>query len=122
MWITVVTLSSLLTVLNEIYESYLNFKGVSIQGFFDISKILIIAVAIILSVSLLSRESPVVLLTGLGAITAVLLLVFQDMILSLVASVQINSMDLIKEGDWIDVPSFGADGDVLNISLHTTKV
>jgi miniconductance mechanosensitive channel len=80
------------------------------------------AITLILSVSLLSGQSPVVLLTGLGAITAVLLLVFQDTILSLVASIQINSMDLIKEGDWIEVPSFGADGDVLNISLHTIKV
>ena len=122
LWITAITLSSLLTALNEIYESRPNFKGVSIQGYLDIAKILIMAITLILSVSLLSGQSPVVLLTGLGAITAVLLLVFQDTILSLVASIQINSMDLIKEGDWIEVPSFGADGDVLNISLHTIKV
>ena len=122
LWIAAVTLTSLLTAFNEIYESRSDFKGVSIQSYLDIAKILIMAVALILSVSLLSGQSPVVLLTGLGAITAVLLLVFQNTILSLVASVQINSMDLIKEGDWIDVPSYGADGDVLNISLHTIKV
>lgn len=122
LWISAVTLTSLLTAFNEIYENRSNFKGVSIQSYLDIAKILIMAVALILSVSLLSGQSPVVLLTGLGAITAVLLLVFQNTILSLVASVQINSMDLIKEGDWIDVPSYGADGDVLNISLHTIKV
>ena len=79
-------------------------------------------VAVILSVSLFSGESPVVLLTGLGALTAVLLLVFQNTILALVASVQINSMDLINEGNWIEVPEFGADGDVVDISLHTIKV
>lgn len=122
LWITAVTLASLLSAFNEIYERRSDFKGVSIQGYLDIAKILIMAVALILSVSLLSGQSPVVLLTGLGAITAVLLLVFQDTILSLVASIQINSMDLIKEGDWIDVPSYGADGDVLNISLHTIKI
>jgi miniconductance mechanosensitive channel len=61
-------------------------------------------------------------LTGLGALTAVLLLIFQNTILSVVASVQINSMDLIKEGDWIEVPSYGADGDVMNISLNNIKV
>jgi miniconductance mechanosensitive channel len=103
LWISAVTLTSLLTAFNEIYESRSDFKGVSIQSYLDIAKILIMAIALILSVSLLSGQSPVVLLTGLGAITAVLLLVFQNTILSLVASVQINSMDLIKEGDWIDV-------------------
>ena len=122
LWISAVTLTSLLTAINEIYESRSDFKGVSIQSYLDIAKMLIMAVALILSVSLLSGQSPVILLTGLGAITAVLLLIFQNTILSLVASVQINSMDLIKEGDWIDVPSYGADGDVLNISLHTIKV
>jgi miniconductance mechanosensitive channel len=63
-----------------------------------------------------------VLLTGLGALTAVLLLIFQDTIRSLVASVQIGAHGLIKEGDWIEVPGYGADGDVVNITLHTIKV
>ncbi len=62
------------------------------------------------------------LLTGIGAATAVLLLVFRDTILSVVASFQIAANDLIKEGDWVEVPSYGADGDVLNISLHTIKI
>ncbi len=122
LWITALTLMSLLGAVNEIYENRPGFNGVSIEGYLDIAKILIIVVAIILSVSLFSGESPIVLLTGLGALTAVLLLVFQNTILSLVASVQINSMDLIKEGDWIEVPSYDADGDVINIGLHTIKV
>ena len=122
LWITAFTVSGLLDALNKIYESRPNFSGVSIQGYLDIVKILIIAVAVILSISLFSGESPVVLLTGLGALTAVLLLIFQNTILSLVASVQINSNDLIKEGDWIEVPSYEADGDVVNISLHSIKV
>jgi miniconductance mechanosensitive channel len=83
---------------------------------------LIVVVAVILSISLFSGESPLVLLTGLGALTAVLLLIFQSTILSLVASIQIASHDLLKEGDWIDVPSYEADGLVVNISLHTIKV
>lgn len=122
LWVSLATLLSLLNAANEIYESRPNFNGVSIQGYLDIAKILLLLVAAILSISLFSGESPVVLLTGLGALTAVLLLIFQNTILSLVASIQINSMDLIKEGDWIEVPSYGADGDVLNISLHTIKV
>lgn len=122
LWISALTVISLFDAINEIYESRTSFNGVSIESYLDIAKILIIIVAIILSVSLFSGESPVVLLTGLGALTAVLLLIFQNTILSLVASVQINSMDLIKEGDWIEVPSYEADGDVVNISLHTIKV
>ena len=122
LWISVLTVTSLFDAINDIYENRSKFNGVSIEGYLDILKILIIIIAIILSVSLFSGESPVVLLTGLGALTAVLLLIFQNTILSLVASVQINSMDLIKEGDWIEVPSYDADGDVVNISLHTIKV
>jgi miniconductance mechanosensitive channel len=122
LWLTTLTLSSLLNAINEIYESRPSFKGVPIQGYLDILRILIILVAVILTISLFSGESPVALLTGLGAMTAVLLLVFQNTILSLVASVQINTMDLIKEGDWIEVPSYNAEGDVINISLHTIKV
>lgn len=122
MWVSVLTINSLLDALNEIYESSPNFKGVSIQGYFDLTKLLIILVAVILSVSLFTGESPLVLLTGLGALTAVLLLIFRDTLLSLVASIQIGAQDLIKEGDWIEVPSYGADGDVVNISLHAIQV
>ena len=79
-------------------------------------------IALILSISLITGESPIVLLTGIGAATAVLLLIFRDTILSIVASIQIATNDLIKEGDWIEVPDYAADGDVLNISLHTIKI
>ena len=122
LWIGALTINALLNAINEIYESHPNYRGVSIQSYLDIAKILIIMVAIILSVSLFSGESPLVLLTGLGALTAVLLLIFQNTILALVSSVNIATHDLIKEGDWIEVPSFGADGDVVNISLHSIKV
>lgn len=120
--VSVLTLNALLNALNEIYESRPGFNGVSIQSYLDVLKIVIALVAIILSVSLFSGESPWVLLTGLGALTAVLLLIFQNTLLSIVASVQIAAHDLIKEGDWIEVPSYEADGDVVDISLHTIKV
>ena len=122
LWLAVLTFNSLLNALNEIYESRSSFTGVSIQSYLDIVKILVVIVAIILSVSLLSGQSPIVLLTGLGALTAVLMLIFQNTILSLVASIQIAAHDLIKEGDWIEVPSYDADGDVIDISLHTIKI
>lgn len=122
LWVSTFTLNALLSALNEIYESSPSFTGVSIQGYLDLVKILVFLIAVILSISLLTGESPLVLLSGLGAVTAVLLLIFRDTILSLVASVQIAAHDLVKEGDWLEVPSYGADGDVINISLHTIKV
>ena len=122
LWVVIITINALLGAFNEIYESRPTFTGVSIQGYLDILKILIILVGIILSISLFTGESPLVLLTGLGALTAVLLLVFRDTILSIVASIQISALDLVKEGDWIEVPSYGADGDVINMTLHTIQV
>ncbi|NPV56954.1 MAG: mechanosensitive ion channel [Anaerolineae bacterium] len=122
LWVATLTLQGLLDAINELYEKGKNYNGVSIQGYLDIVKILLLVVAVILSVTLVTGQSPGVLLTGLGALTAVLLLIFQGTLLSLVASIQIVSNDLIKEGDWIEVPSYEADGDVVNINLHTIKV
>jgi len=122
LWVVASTLNSLLEAANTIYEQSPSFTGVSIQGYLDIVKLLVILVALILSISIFIGESPLVLLSGLGALTAVLLLIFRDTILSLVASIQISTQNLIKEGDWIEVPSYGADGDVIDMSLHTIKV
>lgn len=121
-WVIAVTLNSLLNAFNTIYESSPAYSGVSIQSYLDLVKILIIIIGLILTTSLITGESPTVLLTGLGALTAVLILIFRDTILSIVASVQIAANDLIKEGDWVEVPSYEADGDVLNISLHSIKI
>ena len=122
LWLAAWTVISLLSTVNDVYEGSKGFSGVSIQGYLDIAKILIIAVAIILSIAIITGQSPLVLLTGLGAITAVLLIIFHDTILAIIASVQIVVNELIKEGDWIEVPSFEADGEVVNIGLHAIKV
>lgn len=71
---------------------------------------------------MLIDRSPVILLSGFGAMTAVLLLIFKDTLLSLVASVQLTGQDLIRVGDWLEVPQFGADGDVIDIALYTITV
>lgn len=122
LWIAVLTFNSLLNAVNIIYESRANYSGVAIQGYLDLTKILFIGVGVILSISVFTGKSPLLLLGGLGALTAILLLVFQDTILAVVASVQIAANDLVKEGDWIEVPGFNADGDVTNMSLHTVKI
>jgi len=76
----------------------------------------------LLFIAALLDRSPVLLLSGFGAMTAVLLLVFKDTLLSLVASVQLTAQDMVRVGDWIEVPQFGADGDVVDVELHTIKV
>lgn len=122
LWLTAVTLNGLIDAFNQIYESSPSFTGVSIQGYLDIVKILILLVSVILSVSLITDESPILLLSGLGALTAVLLLVFQDTIMAFIASIHISTQNLVKEGDWLEVPSYDADGVVTNMSLHTIKI
>ncbi|MEM7703052.1 MAG: mechanosensitive ion channel family protein [Pseudomonadota bacterium] len=111
-----------LTYANELYERLPSSKNRPIKGFLQVAKILVICGAAIIVISVLIDESPLLLLSGLGAITAVLLLVFKDTILSLVASVQLTTNDMLRVGDWITMPSMGADGDVIDISLHTVKI
>ena len=107
---------------NELYDRLPTSKNKPIKGFVQVAKILVLCGAAIIVISVLIDESPLLLLSGLGAITAVLLLVFKDTILSFVASVQLSTNDMLRIGDWITMPSMDADGDVIDISLHTVKV
>ncbi len=93
-----------------------------IKGYVQIVKIALFIVAGLLMLAILLDRSPLILLSGLGAMAAVLMLVFQDTLLSLVASVQISSSDMVRLGDWIEMPQLNADGDVIEIALHTVKV
>ncbi|MGA2654362.1 MAG: mechanosensitive ion channel domain-containing protein [Gammaproteobacteria bacterium] len=115
-------LSALSTVAEEYYCTIAFNKQRPIKSYIEIAKILLYMVAAILVGSIIVDKSPVALLTGLGAVTAVLSLVFRDFILGLVASLQIGSHDLIRLGDRIEVPEYGADGFVSYISLNTVKV
>ena len=116
------TISSLFKSFNQIYETTSKHRDRPIKGYLQIILIVVYIVGIILIIGLLTDQSPWTLLGGIGALTAVLLLVFKDTILGFVASIQITTYDLIKVGDWIEVPSFGVDGDVMDIALHTIKV
>jgi miniconductance mechanosensitive channel len=122
LWLIILTASGLMDAINDIYESRREFSGASIKGYFDIMTILLVATGVIISISIITGQSPIVLLAGLGALMAVLLLVFRDTILSLVASVQISTNELVREGDWLEVPSFDADGQVVDMSLHQIKI
>jgi miniconductance mechanosensitive channel len=94
----------------------------SIKGYVQLVKIVIFVLGTIVIVATLIDRSPLILLSGLGAMSAVLLLVFKDTLLSLVASVQLTSNDMLRVGDWIEMPQVGADGAVIEIALHTVKV
>lgn len=111
-----------LELLNALYMRRPNAYRRPIKGYLEVLKIAIYVVAVILMVAALVDRSPLILLSGLGAMAAVLMLIFQDTLLSLVASVQISSNDMLRVGDWIEMPQFNADGDVIDIALHTVKV
>ena len=122
MIVVILTIGSLLTGVNQIYKSLKISEKHPIKSYIQILKLIIYVIGGLASVAILMGKSPMVLISGLGAMTAVLLLIFRDTILSFVASLQITSNDLLKVGDWIEAPSFGADGDVIDIALHTVKV
>ena len=116
------SLNALINALNEMFKLTDLSKKFSIKSYTQIGKLLINIFGIIVVIAVLTGNSPVYLLSGLGALTAVLILVFKDTILSLVSSVQISSNDLFKVGDWVEAPQFGADGDVIDIALHSVKI
>jgi len=111
-----------LNALNTIYSNSPQFRQRPIKGYLEIIKIVVYLLAALGAVAILLDKSPWVFVSGIGALAAVLMLVFKDTILSLVASVQIASNDMLKLGDWISMPQAGVDGDVIDVALHTVKV
>jgi len=112
-----------LTVGREIYEEeYEIARRFPIRVYVQVLKILLVVGAIILGVSIVTGNSPLLLLSGLGAMMAVILLVSKDSLQGLVAGIQLVSNDMVRPGDWVEVPQHGADGDVVEITLHTVKV
>lgn len=115
-------LYSLLDVLLELSDNS-SFAGqLPLRGIFQSIKLIATLLIGLMVISLLIGKSPLVLLTGLGAMTAVLMLVFKDPILGLVAGIQLSANNMLKMGDWLDMPKYGADGDVIDIGLTTVKV
>lgn len=118
----ILAISSSLDLVNEVYQRRPGSLRRPIKGYVQVVKIILYAAAVILVIAALMEQSPLLLLSGIGAMAAVLMLVFKDTILSLVASVQLTSNDMLRVGDWIEMPQFSADGDVVDIALHTVKV
>jgi miniconductance mechanosensitive channel len=118
----VLTLGALLNAMLDIYARTEHARTRSIKGYVQLAKMILYVFAGIIIVATLIDRSPLLLLSGLGAMSAVILLVYKDTLLSFVASVQLTSNDMLRVGDWIEMPQVGADGDVVDITLHTVKV
>jgi miniconductance mechanosensitive channel len=114
--------NAFLSALVDIYRTFDVSRQRPIKGYVQIVKIVVSIFVGIITIALVMGQKPWLLLSGFGAMTAVLLLVFKDSILGLVASVQLSSNDMVRIGDWIEMPKYGADGDVIDVTLHTVKV
>ncbi|RKN66029.1 mechanosensitive ion channel family protein [Paenibacillus ginsengarvi] len=117
-----IVIDAFLDACNDIYSTFEISKVKPIRGYTQVVKIFVFVIGGIVIIANLIGESPLILLSGLGALSAVIMLIFKDSILGLVASVQLSSNDMVRVGDWIDMPKYNADGDVIDISLNTVKV
>ena len=114
--------NSFLDAVTDVYRRFAISKRIPIKSYVQVVKIVVIVGGLILSLSIIIDRSPWVFLSGIGALTAVLLLVFKDTVLGFVAGIQLVAHDMVRPGDWIEMPKYGADGDVIEITLNTVKI
>ncbi len=120
--IALLSLDSFISGLNDIYETFPISHNRSIKGYIQLVKILLYFVSVLIMISILLNKPVTKLIAGLGAIAAVLLLVFKDTILGFVASIQLSANNMVRIGDWITMKSHNADGTVTEMTLNTVKV
>ena len=115
-------LFAVLNTVQTLIQRNVRTKGVPVKGFVQAVKLVSVVVGLIFILATLLDKSPLYLFSGLGALTAVLMFVFKDAILGFVAGIQISTNQMVRVGDWIEMPSAGTDGDVIDVSLTTVKV
>ncbi len=120
--VVIIVFDALINALHEIYSTLPNSDTRHIKGYVQLMKIIIYGIGVIIIISIILERSPFYLLSGLGAFAMVLMLIFKDTILGLVASIQLSANNMVKPGDWISMPKYDADGDVMEITLNTVKV
>lgn len=120
--ILLLVIDATLDAVVEIYNQKSSMRGVPLKGFTQGAKLVTFLLGGVFILSLVLGRSPLYLLSGLGALTAVLLLIFKDALLGLVAGVQLSVNRVVQIGDWIEMPKYGADGFVIDVSLTTVKV
>ena len=124
-YIIVLCMKLVCSFISSIYEmssEHEKLKNHSLKGFYQMIKLVVICIGTIIIISTLIDKNPTVILTGLGAGTAVLMLIFQDTIKGFVAGIQLTANDMLRPGDWITMPKHGVDGDVVEVTLTTVKV
>ena len=124
-YIVVIAMKLVCAVITSLYtisSEHEKLKNHSLKGFYQMLKLVVICIGAIVIISELIGKNPISILAGLGAGAAVLMLVFQDTIKGLVAGVQLTANDMLRPGDWITMPKYGADGDVIEVTLTTVKV
>jgi miniconductance mechanosensitive channel len=114
--------NSILNIIERIYHRYPVSRELPIKGILQVIQIILVLCSVIFIISILIGKSPVIIFSGLGAMTAILMLIFKDSILGLVAGIQLSANRMVAQGDWIEMPKFGADGEVLEVALTTVKV
>lgn len=120
--VALVSINRLLNTMRDLVMEIERMKDKPIHSYFQVAKIIVSGIFIFLMLSVLTDKSPIFFLTSLGAVSAILLLVFKDTILGFVGSIQLSANDMIRIGDWVTMEKYGADGDVIEISLATVKV
>lgn len=120
--ITILIADAFLSSVDDIYATFKISRTRPIKGYIQVGKILVYIVGLVLIVTTLMNTSPLGILSGIGAMSAVLLLVFKDSILGFVASIQLSANNMVHIGDWIEMNNYGADGEVIEINLQTIKV
>ncbi len=124
-WLTLSIIILICSIFDAIY-SYMAAMDVAqhhpIKGFMQMFKIIVVCIGIIIIISILVDKNPGAILTALGASAAVLMLVFKDTIVGLVAGIQLSANDMLRPGDWINMPKYNIDGDVIEVSLTTIKI
>ncbi len=118
----VLAIDAFLNATLSIYETFEISKEIPIKAFVQAVKIVIYILALIFLISTLLDKTPLYLLSGLGAMTAIFMLIFKDAILGFVAGIQLTANKMVSPGDWIEMPKYGADGDVIEVSLTTVKI
>ena len=120
--VVVSVLDGLLNATVDIVRAFPVGRRLPLTSFAQVAKLVLYGVAFIVALSVIIGESPALLFSGLGVMTTVLMLVFKDPILGFVAGIQLSANQMVTRGDWIEMPKYGADGDVLEVALTTVKV
>lgn len=115
-------LSALFSAFYQVYSGREKYRDKPLKGLLQTAQVILFFIGAIIIVGILINRSPLVLLTGLGASAAVLMLVFKDSIMGFVSGIQLSANDMLKVGDWITMPKYGADGTVIEVTLNTVKV